>query len=291
MGKKILNIVGDIFLVAIILLAVAGIVYGLSTRTNGGVPKLFGKSAYTVPTDSMNISKQEAQAKGFDKKTLLKKGDLVFGDSSVAYEDIQIGDVIFFWGTLNENDTSSYVIVHRVVDIRNQDDGSILFLITRGDNPSIPMDQTQQVSKANYIAKYTGRFAGFGNVILFLTSNSWINYVNKNGVENTFLKSMYNFKLPIGFGLLIVLPILIYLIIMVVRLVRVLNNNRKVDNMNDLAAGIVNEDAKEAIIQEYLRKQEELAKAQANKVEPQPEAKAEESSVENMKVQAEEENK
>ncbi len=263
MGKKILNIVGDVVLVAILILAVLGIIYGLSTRSNGGVPKLFGKSAYTVPTTSMDITKAEAKSKGFNSKTLIKKGDLVFGDSNVKYEDIQIGDVIFFWGTLNENDESSYVIVHRVVDVRNADDGSILYLVTRGDNPSIPLDQTQQVSKANYIAKLSGKIGGFGNVILFLTSNTWINYVNKDGIENTFLKGLYDFKLPIGFGLIIVLPILIYLIVMIVRLIGVLNNNRKVDTMNDIAAGVVNEDAKEAIIQEYLRKQEELARQKA----------------------------
>lgn len=280
MGKKILNIVGDIFLVAIILLAIAGIVYGLSTRTNGGVPKLFGKSAYTVPTDSMNISKQEAQAKGFNKKTLLKKGDLVFGDSNVAFEDIEVGDVIFFWGRLTETDESDYVIVHRVIDIRRDTNGSIIHLVTRGDNPSIPLDDTQQVTSRNYIAKYTGRLAGFGNIILFLTSNTWINYVNKDGTINTFAKGLYDFKLPIGFGLIIVLPIFIYLIIMVVRLIGVLNNNRKVDTMNDIAAGVVNEDAKEAIIQEYLRKQEELARQKA-----EAEAKAQEQPSEDVPVE------
>ena len=210
----------------------------------------------------MDISKAEAKSKGFDTKTLIKKGDLVFGDSNVAYEDIKVGDVIFFWGTLKDDEV--IIIVHRVIEIRHSEDGkSILHLITRGDNPSIPLDETQMVTKGNYIAKLSGKIGGVGNVILFLTSNSWINYVNKDGVENTFLKGMYNFKLPIGFGVIIVLPILIYLIVMIVRLIGVLNNNRKVDTMNDIAAGVVNEDAKEAIIQEYLRKQEELAKQKA----------------------------
>lgn len=263
MGKKILNIVGDIILVLIMLLAVAGIIYGLSTRSNGGVPKLFGKSAYTVPTNSMDIAKAEAKSKGFDSKTLIKKGDLVFGDSNIAYEDIKVGDVIFFWGSLSD-DGDVIIIVHRVIDIRhNENNDEILYLVTRGDNPSIPEDETQQVSKKNYIAKLSGKLPGLGNVILFLTSNSWINYTNKDGRENTFLRGLYNFKLPIGFGLIIVLPILIYLVIMIVRLVGVLNNNRKVDTMNDIAAGVVNEDAKEAIIQEYLRKQEELARQKA----------------------------
>ena len=46
---------------------------------------------------------------------------------------------------------------------------------------------------------------------------------------------------------------------MVVRLIMTISNNRKVQTMEDIAQGIVNEDAKEAIIQEYLRKQVELA--------------------------------
>lgn len=285
MGKKILNIAGDVILVLIMILAVLGIIYGLSAKSNGDVPKLFGKSAYTVPTNSMDISKAEAKQKGFDTKTLIKKGDLVFGDSNVAYEDIKVGDVIFFWGSLNDEDI--IIIVHRVIDIRHSEDGSsIIHLVTRGDNPSIPLDDTQIVKKGNYIAKLSGKIGGFGNVILFLTSNTWINYTKKDGSVNTFAKGFYDFKLPIGFGLIIVLPILIYLIIMIVRLVGVLNNNRKVDTMTEIAAGVVNEDAKEAIIQEYLRKQEEIAR---QKAEQEAQAQQDKPSEENNKEEKPEE--
>ncbi|MCR5741386.1 MAG: hypothetical protein K6G38_02900 [Gammaproteobacteria bacterium] len=263
-SKKILNIVGDVLIGLIIVLAVFGIIYGLSTRSNNGVPKLFGKSAYVVPTTSMNISKSEAEAKGINTKTLIAKGDLVFGDSNVAYTDIEIGDVIFFWGLLSSDAAAPSVIVHRVINIIYTDSGSINYLVTRGDNPDIAEEDVQYIDSQSYIAKYTGKIGKVGHVILFLTTNTWINYTKKDGTENTLLKNLYNFKLPIGFGLLIVLPILVYLIIMIVRLILTISNNKKVDNMNDLAQGVANDDIKEAIIQEYLRKQEELKKAQEN---------------------------
>ena len=262
MGKKILNIVGDVFMGLLLVLAIVGIFYGISTRSNNGVPKLFGKSAYVVPTTSMDITKAEASSKGLNTKTLIHKGNLVFGDSNVSYDDIEIGDVIFFWGVLSDEATETQVIVHRVVDKKYNTDGSLLFLITRGDNPNIPENDTQQVSRGNYIAKLSGKIGGLGYVVLFLTTNTWINYTKADGTINGFLKGLYDFRLPIGFGVIIILPILVYLIVMIARLILVMNNNRKVDNMNDLAQGVTNDDVKEAIIQEYLRKQEELKKAQ-----------------------------
>lgn len=264
MGKKILNIAGDVLLGLILILAIVGIFYGISTRSNNGVPKLFGKSAYVVPTTSMDIKKSEAKAKGFNPKSVIHKGNLVFGDSNIGFDDIEIGDVIFFWGVLSEDDTSTQVIVHRVVDKKYNADDSLLFLITRGDNPEIPESDTQQVSRGNYIAKLSGKIGGLGYVVLILTTNTWINYTKKDGTINGFLKGLYDFKLPIGFGVVIILPIVIYLIIMIARLILTINNNRKVDNMNELAQGVTNDDVKEAIIQEYLRKQEELKKAQEN---------------------------
>ena len=260
MGKKILNIVGDVILVLILLLAVAGIIYGLSTKTNGGVPKLFGKSAYAVPTNSMDITQKEAKKKGFTKT--IHKGDVVFGDSNVSFGELEVGDIIFFAGNLINTDTNEYIIVHRIIDIGYDESGKRVYVITRGDNPEIPEDDVQTVTPAKYVAKYTGRIRGLGNAVLFLTNNTWIDYTNKDGTENAFLKGLHDFKLPIGFGVIIIIPIAIYLVIMIVRLVMVLNNNKKVDTANELAQGVVSDDVKDAIIQEYMRKQEELKRKQ-----------------------------
>ena len=277
MGKKIANIIGDIILGLIVVFAIVGIIYGLSSRQNNGVPKIFGKSAFAVPTSSMDISKSEAEAKGYNKKTLIHKGDIVFGDLSVTYEELQVGDVIFFKGNLIQNDPNEYIIVHRIVDIAKDEDGRIQYYITRGDNPQIPEDDVQVVRKSDYIAKLAGRLPATGYIVLFLTSNSWINYEAKDGTENAFLKGLYNFKLPIGFGLLIIVPIFVYLIVMIVKLVSVISNNKKVDAANEIAQGVVSDDVKDAIIQEYMRKQEELKKAQeAQEAQNQEETKKEE---------------
>ena len=276
MGKKILNIIGDVFLGIIVLMAIAGIIYGLSSRQNKGIPKIFGKSAFAVPTSSMDISKSEAEAKGYNNKTLIHKGDIVFGDLEFAYEDLQVGDVIFFKGNLIQNDPNEYIIVHRIIDVAKDEDGKIQYYITRGDNPQIPEDDVQVIRKDAYIAKLSGKVGGMGYVVLFLTSNSWINYEMKDGTENAFLKGLYNFKLPIGFGVLIIIPIFIYLIVMIVKLISVINNNKKVDAANEIAQGVVSDDVKDAIIQEYMRKQEELKKAQEAQT-AQEEVKEEES--------------
>ena len=293
--KKALNIIGDILLGLIMVIALFGIFYGISSKNNGGVPELFGKSAYAVPTNSMDLTNEERNNLGLKKKDTLHKGDLVFGDSKVSYYDIEEGDIIFFKGFVGE---TLAIIVHRVVDIgydQVQDsatysasqiyfklvDGkgvkvkvseeefntnkSSLYLrvalITRGDNPEIlnlpESEQTQIVPRSLYVAKFTGKVTGAGNTVLFLTSNSWINYENADGTIKPFAKSLYDFSLPIGFGLIIVLPILIYLIIVIIRLVNVVNHNKKVAQAEELATGVASDDVKDAIIAEYLRKQEE----------------------------------
>lgn len=256
--KKFWNIFGDVLLVLIIVLALIGIVYGFSSKSqNGGVPTLFGKSAYTVPTDSMNISKDEAKNQGLNTKTLVHKGDLVFGDSSTSFEDLEVGDVIFFW-YLSDDETKSIIVVHRIVGFGYSEATGAKYWICHGDNPNIPdTEQLQKVYAGAYIAKLSGKISGFGYIILFLTSNVWINYTKTDGTINQTLKNMYDMKLPIGFGIVIVLPIFIYLMVMIFRLVQTINNNKKVEAMEDIANNVQSDAVKDAIIQEYLKKQEE----------------------------------
>lgn len=214
--KKALSIIGDVILGLIIILAVFGIIFALSQKKDRyGVAEVFGYSAYAVPTDSMVPT--------------INPGDLVFGDSSVTYDDLEVGDVIFFYYVEDDN---VIVKVHRIYDEAYDSSNNFLGYVTKGDNEEV-VDNVL-ITENNYIATWTGsRVPWIGAIVTFLTTQ-------------------------VGFLVCIILPIFLYLIYQIFRLVKVVMNNKKVDMMEAAASGVESEEIKEAIIQEYLRKQEEL---------------------------------
>lgn len=235
--KKAFGIFGDVILVLLILLALSGIIYSFSKSTSHGysIPKIFGKWMSVVQTESMDTG----------EKGCIKAGDLVFGDSNTSYSDLKVGDIVFFLNDKvldKDGNQTTIVVVHRIYEEIIDIHGTVLGYRTKGDaNPYVDQDNgVDALTEANYVGTYTGKVGGFGKVINFLTSS-------------------------LGFGLCIVLPIFLYLIWQVIKLVQVIMHNKKVDMMADAAAGVESEDVKQAIINEYLAKQEALKKEQEQK--------------------------
>jgi signal peptidase I len=76
-----------------------------------------------------------------------EEGKLLFADSSVAFEDIKVGDIIAFTMILTEKqviettaETTRTTIVHRVMDIVETDQDDKRYLITIGDNNENPIE-------------------------------------------------------------------------------------------------------------------------------------------------------
>ena len=51
--KKIIHIVVDVLVIAVLIFSVLTLVFALTSKANDGVPNIFGKSPIGVKTDSM----------------------------------------------------------------------------------------------------------------------------------------------------------------------------------------------------------------------------------------------
>ena len=114
------------------------------------VPSLGKLTPLIVLTESMELE--------------ILDGDLIM-TKITPIEDIEIGDVISYF---DPESRSGAVVTHRIIEITDNDDGSISF-VTQGDNNDIA-DRTP-VPEKNVIGVWTGFQVHYlGNVMLFMQS-------------------------------------------------------------------------------------------------------------------------
>lgn len=118
--KKIIHIVVDVLVIAVLLISVTTLAFALTSRANGGVPNLFGKSPIGVKTNSMHGDKPDS----FDKD------DLIICDKveNLDKKDFKVGDVVTFLQDISGTGEKS-LVTHRIYKIN--EDGTFQ---TKGDN-------------------------------------------------------------------------------------------------------------------------------------------------------------
>jgi signal peptidase len=150
-------------------------------------------------------------------------GDFILGKKCDPKE-LNERDIISFFTVNNEGQI--FINTHRIIDIDETSDGRIF--TTKGDNEEEP--DLRKVYEGDIVSKYSGfRIPLLGYVITFLTTQ-------------------------LGFFLCIVLPVLVYTLWQVYKLVIVVMHNQKVKIMEEVN-GNTSEEAKQAIIAEYLAQQ------------------------------------
>jgi len=149
-AKKITSAVSNILIVLVILFALVVSITSITARANGGVPDLFGYTAFSIQTDSMNPT--------------IKSGDYIFGEKCDP-EALEVGDVITYF-TIIEN--KKVVNTHRIVEI--VDNGTFKSFRTQGDNKvTNPEPDELLVDYDDVISKYNGtRIPVMGSVLDFL---------------------------------------------------------------------------------------------------------------------------
>lgn len=163
-----------------------------------------------------------------------EKGALVVG--KVVKEDtvIEKGDIISFHQTINGIDV---INTHRVVDIF--DNGTEKFYQTQGDNRKIcPVPDSAWKSIEDIAAVYKFDIPGVGGFIDFL-------------------------KKPVGFILCLVLPMVAFIAWQVYKLIALYLQGKKQQMLEEAKVG-VSDEAKDAIIREYLAKMQADANADGN---------------------------
>ncbi len=155
-----------------------------------------------------------------------EKGDIVIGKLADENTVIEKGDVVSFW---DAKDGIKFVNTHRVTEVYEYGDAK--FYDTKGDKEGLGVDPYTK-SQEDIVAVYQGKIPALGGVIDFI-------------------------KKPIGFILIIVLPFLAVIGWEVYRLVVLFIEHKKQQILEQAESNKQITDAdKDAIIQEYLKKQQ-----------------------------------
>lgn len=231
-GGIILNVILWIFVIFCVLVTVVA----FSANGNAkGVPTVGGKCFLNVQTGSMDASLPEWVPEG--KPAGFSAGSMIVGeyiaDSAEKIDALEAGDVITFeWditgeGRIQPGESNT----HRIVSIERNASGMIVSVKTQGDNTEYSKGQTETVSRSAIIAKYTGtKIAGLGAVMTFLSSR-------------------------LGFGLCILLPLLLFFVYEIIVFVRAVMKVRGEDKK--LISAEDEEMIRRAAVEEYIRRQAE----------------------------------
>lgn len=146
--KKVLNILLDIIIWIIILLAIFITIMSLTKKTNN-LSSIFGYYVFSIKTESM--------------EPVIKKGDLIIG-KKYNNDLIKKGDILSFY-TLEDDRT--IIKTHRVEKI--YDDGALKSYLMKGDNNEKPDDV--HITNNDIICRYTNvRIPLLGYIFNFIKS-------------------------------------------------------------------------------------------------------------------------
>ncbi|MBR3778450.1 MAG: signal peptidase I [Clostridia bacterium] len=224
-GKKN-RVIGTIVNVVLVIAIVLAVVatYLSFTTQAGNVPALFGLRLYSVQTTSMEPT--------------LMKGDLVVSTAVKDPAELKHEDIITYWTVI---DGERVLNTHRIIQISKVSGG--LAFTTQGDNNTSPdaqyVHQKDVVGKVAKMGKGYTRLPGVGKAFDYLQE-------------------------PTGFGLVVVLPVLLFLLYQLIQFFRVLFEYQNVKNRIKFE---MERGRTEDLIDEQRRREEELKAAERARIE------------------------
>lgn len=153
-AKKIYNAVSTAIVALIFVFMVIVVAVMLVQKSSGGESKIFGYYMYDVLTDSMSGT--------------IEPGDVIMCKAVDDVNSLQVGDIITFKapnGNFNET--------HRIVEIVRNDDGTVKYFKTKGDNAKAV--DNWQLDPQNVKAKYVKKSVFVGGLRKFMSN--WYGYV------------------------------------------------------------------------------------------------------------------
>ena len=250
--KKVGHILSNVLIALILVFSIVMTVAVLSTtKSESGLPNLFGKAIFNVETDSM------LSENGFDAGALIVV-DFVNhdNDKDVVYK---VGDVVTFWRYYEDQ---KYLETHRIVENIYTDKqhevvngvwihGGTPYYVTRGDNtPDIDttlQGQIDYLTNERVVAVWTGTaIPHLGSVMSFLQSQ-------------------------LGFMLCVVIPTAIFFFFELFKFISTLMESKKEKAL--AAVKEAEDEIKQKVVAEMLAQQ---AAAQKTETPAQPAAESEE---------------
>ena len=224
-GKKN-RVLGTIINVVLVIAIVLAVMatYLSFTTQAGNVPAIFGLRLYSVQTTSMEPT--------------LMKGDLVISTAVKDPAELKHEDIITYWTVI---DGERVLNTHRIIQISKVSGG--LAFTTQGDNNTSPdsqyVHQKDVVGKVAKMGQKNVRLPGVGKAFDYLQE-------------------------PTGFGLVVVLPVLLFLLYQLIQFFRVLFEYQNVKNRIKFE---MERGRTEDLIEEQRRREEELKAAERARIE------------------------
>lgn len=210
-GKKIYNIVSTILVLAVFVFLIVVIGVVMYQRKHNGDAKLFGYYMFNVISNSMEPT--------------VNVGDVILAKEVDDVNALKEGDVITF--TAPSGDFNGYNITHRIVEVVKNDDGTVKYFKTKGDNPEAPVD-SWKLSPTEVKAKFV-------RVSKFIT-----------GFRN-FISKWY------GFVILILIPLLLVGVLLIVGYVRDKTAEMKeAEASAAISADDLTDEQKRKLLEDYL---------------------------------------
>ncbi len=153
-AKKIYNAVSTAIVALIFVFMVVVVAVILVQKSNGGESKIFGYYMYDVLTDSMSGT--------------IEPGDVIMCKAVDDVNSLQVGDIITF-----KAPNGNYNETHRIVEIARNDDGTVNYFKTKGDNAKAV--DNWQLNPQNVKAKYVKKSVFVGGLRKFMSN--WYGYV------------------------------------------------------------------------------------------------------------------
>lgn len=145
--KKVLDILFDLVIAVIVILAAVISISTFTSKANNGVASFLGYSTFSIQTSSMEPT--------------ISVGDYIFVEECDA-DNMQVGDIISFF-TLIEGQRE--VNTHRIISI--VEENGFKYYETQGDNNEIP--DRKLVDPGDVIGQYNNlKITGFGKIMDFL---------------------------------------------------------------------------------------------------------------------------
>ena len=153
-AKKIYNVASTVVVALIFVFMIVVVAVMLIQKNSGGESKIFGYYMYDVLTDSMSGT--------------IEPGDVILCKAVEDVNELKEGDIITF-----KAPNGNYNETHRIIEIARNEDGSIKYFKTKGDNAKEA--DNWELKPENVKAKYVKKSVFIGGLRRFM--KHWYGYV------------------------------------------------------------------------------------------------------------------
>ena len=229
--KKIGSVVIDVLIVIVFIISLLVVIASITAKRENGQANVFGYTANSVQTDSM--------------KGTINEGDLIISkvvtSKNKADFDLKEGDIVSFYTEIKKG--TKILITHRIYEVRQA--GNTTVITTWGDNRESAPAPDDPITMSDVQSVYMFKIPLVGHFIDFL-------------------------RTPLGFIICLVVPLLAFISWQAYKLIILFFKSKQAEleeeaeNLKNAAKTEISEEEKNAIIAEYLAKQQEQNKDNAD---------------------------